>query len=114
MIIAIDGPAGVGKSTVARALAERFGFAYINTGAMYRAVALAALEAGLQLPRDTERVVLLAQELPITLRDNGRRTCIGDRDVSELITSLQVGELASRVATLPGVRCEIVQQQRRL
>jgi len=114
MIIAIDGPAGAGKSTTARGVAERFGFAYVNTGAMYRAVALAAAEQGLCVPEDNDRIIELAHALPITLRDKGQRICIGERDVSELIRAPHIGELTSQISALPEVRASVVQQQRRL
>lgn len=112
MIIAIDGPAGAGKSTTARALAERLGYAYIDTGAMYRAVALAAAEAGLQVPADNKRIATLARTLPIALKDNGQRIYIGERDVTTLIRTPEIGALTSQISALPAVREVIVQQQR--
>lgn len=114
MIIAIDGPAGAGKSTTARAVAERFNLAYIDTGAMYRAVALAAAERQLRLPADEAAIVKLAQSLPIELRDHGRRIFIGERDVSEAIRSAAIGQFTSEISALAGVREAMVQQQRRL
>ncbi|MGH9366619.1 MAG: (d)CMP kinase, partial [Thermoanaerobaculia bacterium] len=88
MIVAIDGPSGAGKSTVARALAERLGVPYIDTGAMYRAVGLAAREAGVELPiADAESVVKLAEEGSIGLEPgpSGLRVLWNGRDVSESI-----------------------------
>lgn len=114
MIIAIDGPAGAGKSTTARALAERFGYAYIDTGAMYRAVALAASEAGLRVPQDEARIVALARNLPIALQDNGNRICLGARDITALIRTAEIGALTSQISALAGVRAVIVEQQRQL
>lgn len=114
MIIAIDGPAGVGKSTVARALAARFGYAYVDTGAMYRAVALAATEHRLQPPQDNEGIIALARSLPVALRDNGRRVYLGERDVSELIRTPEIGALTSLISAIPEVRAVVVEQQRRL
>ena len=114
MIIAIDGPAGAGKSTTARALAARFGYAYIDTGAMYRAVAFAASEAGLRLPEDNARIVALAESLPIALRDNGNRICIDARDITTLIRTAEIGSLTSQISALAGVREVIVEQQRQL
>jgi cytidylate kinase len=114
MIVAIDGPAGAGKSTTARAVAGRLGFAYIDTGAMYRAVALAADDSGLQIPGGEDNIAELASSLPIELRDDGRRIYIGDREVTDLIRSPRISDLASRVAALPAVRVAVVAQQRRL
>ena len=114
MIIAIDGPAGAGKSTVAKAVATHLNFAYVNTGAMYRAVALTALENSLSLPENETEIVALAHDLPIHLHDAGSRVFIGERDISELIRTAQVGDFTSRVATLAGVRAVIVEQQRRI
>ncbi len=114
MIVAIDGPAGAGKSTTAREVARRFGFAYIDTGAMYRAVALAARERNLEAGRDDESIIEMARSLPLRLTDNGERIAIGDRDITSLIRTPQIGALTSAIAVLPGVREVIVAQQRRL
>lgn len=114
MIIAIDGPAGAGKSTVARGLAVRLGYSYVNTGAMYRAVALSALEKELSLPVDESGIVALARELPISLREGGSRVLIGERDVTDEIRTLEIGDFTSKIATLPEVRAVIVAQQRRI
>src|SRR5947209_20205767 len=102
MVIAIDGPAGSGKSTVARALAEALGFRYLNSGAMYRALALSLLER----PGDAaER----ARELDVELGDDVR---LDGRDVTEAIRSPEVSEAASRIATVPEVRSALVDGQR--
>jgi cytidylate kinase len=114
MIIAIDGPAGAGKSTVAKELAAELGFAYVNTGAMYRAVAFCALEKGLSLPDDEAAIVELAGTLPIALRERGTRIFVGERDVTDEIRTPQVGDLTSQIAVLPGVRRVIVAQQKRI
>ena len=114
MIVAIDGPAGAGKSTTARAVAERFGLAYIDTGAMYRAVALAASEANLYLPRDEAAIVRLAHTLPLELRERGQRVFINERDVSDAIRSAQIGQFTSEISAIAGVREAMVEQQRRL
>jgi cytidylate kinase len=111
MVIAIDGPAGAGKSSVARAVAEELGFTYLDSGAMYRCVALAALEGGID-PDDGEAVGPLARELEIRL--DGRRALLGDRDVSAAIREPGVTAAASRVSVHPPVREAMVARQRQL
>ena len=105
MVIAIDGPAGAGKSTVARAVAAELGFTYLDSGAMYRCVALAATEAGVD-PDDGEALAELAAGLEIVL--DGRRVLLGDRDVSTAIREPRVTAAASRVSVHPGVRAAMV------
>jgi len=100
-VVAIDGPAGAGKSTVARALADRLGFTYLNTGAMYRAVALAASERGVEPGQ-------IAASLAI---EPGERIVLDGRDVTEEIRTPAVSEAASRAAA---VRRAVVSQQREL
>ena len=104
MVVAIDGPAGAGKSTVARALAERLGFTYLDSGAMYRAAALALLEQGGPPARR-------AAELEIELSE---RVIANGRDVTEAIRAPAVSEAASSVATDPEVRAALVEKQRAL
>jgi len=104
MVVAIDGPAGAGKSTVARALAERLGFTYLDSGAMYRAAALALLEQGGPPARR-------AAELEIEL---GGRVIANGRDVTEAIRAPAVSGAASSVATDPEVRAALVEKQRAL
>lgn len=111
-VIAVDGPVGSGKSTVARRVAKRLGYVYLDTGAMYRAVGLLATEAGVALD-DEEAVVALA--LSARLRfDGAGRLFAGGRDVSDAIRTLEMGGAASRVSALPGVRALLVEEQRRL
>ena len=105
MIIAIDGPAGAGKSTVARGLAERLGFTYLDSGAMYRAAALAALGRG---DRSAAEV---AAEMRIEL---GERVVANGVDVTTAIRSPEVSEAASRIATDRAVRAALVQKQKEL
>ncbi len=105
MVIAIDGPAGAGKSTVARAVASRLGFTYLDSGAMYRCVALLALASPDLAPSR------LAQGADIEL---GERVLLDGRDVTEEIRTLEVSEMASRVAPDPAVREALVALQREL
>src|SRR5687768_11455337 len=102
MVVAIDGPAGAGKSTVARAAAAALGFTYLDSGAMYRATALALLENGGEPARR-------AAELRIEL---GERVIAGGRDVTEAIRTPAVSEQASRIAVDPEVRAALVDKQR--
>ena len=111
MVIAIDGPAGAGKSSVAREVAARLGFTFLDSGAMYRCVALAALEAGAD-PDDEAAVTRLAAGLEIGFEDN--RVLLGGRDVSAAIRTPEVTAAASRVSVHPGVREAMVARQRAL
>jgi cytidylate kinase len=111
MVIAIDGPAGAGKSSVARAVAEELGFTYLDSGAMYRCVALAALESGIALD-DGGALGSLASELEIGL--DGRRALLGERDVSAAIREPGVTAAASQVSVHPQVREAMVARQRQL
>jgi cytidylate kinase len=116
-VVAIDGPSGAGKSTVARALAARLSVPYIDTGAMYRAIGLAALDRGIALPiTDPEGVTRIADASSIDLDLSGAETRIrlDGRDVSEAIRRPEVSLYASAVSAIPGVRKRLVQQQRRL
>jgi len=101
MVIAIDGPAGAGKSTVARAAAERLGFTYLDTGAMYRCVGLAARE-------DLAHAAEVAERITIEV---GERVTIDGRDVTAEIRAAGVSELASKVAADPAVRAALVRKQ---
>ena len=103
-VIAIDGPVGAGKSTVARALARALGFAYVNTGAMYRAVAIAARAAGLD-PDSPALEAELARLLGrIRIAFDGERIALDGRDVSGEISDPAIGDLASRLSTIGVVR----------
>ncbi|QDT37271.1 (d)CMP kinase [Stratiformator vulcanicus] len=110
MIITIDGPAGSGKSTAARLLAERLGFEFLNTGAMYRAIAFRVLAQGID-PSDDERVVQCAESAAIRF-EKGRLTLDGD-DITDAIQSESVSLAASQVAVNPAVREVLVGLQRR-
>jgi CMP/dCMP kinase len=104
MVVAIDGPAGAGKSTVARAVADRLGFTYLDSGAMYRAVGLLTLEEGGAASEQAER-------LKISI---GERVIANGRDVTETIREPRVSEAASKVATNQAVRAALVEKQRAL
>jgi cytidylate kinase len=104
MVVAIDGPAGAGKSTVAHAVADALGFTYLDSGAMYRCVGLAAREQG-RAPAD------VAPELRIEL---GERVICDGRDVTDAIRTPEVSEAASQAAADPAVREAVVAQQRRI
>jgi len=105
MLIAIDGPAGAGKSSVARAVAEALGFTYLDTGAMYRAVALVAADRGAE-------AAAVAQALKI--EPTAERILVDGRDVTDEIRAPEVSEAASRAAADPNVRRAVVELQRRL
>jgi cytidylate kinase len=113
--IAIDGPASSGKGTVARLVARELGFAYIDTGAMYRAVALLGARAGLDL-RDGPPLAELIRGLrfTFTFTDGAFRIAVNGEDVSRAIRRQQVGQGASAVATLPEVRQALLETQRAL
>jgi cytidylate kinase len=111
MVIAIDGPAGAGKSTVARAVAAEIDFTYLDSGAMYRCVALAALEKGESLD-DGEALGTLAEGLEIGF--DGPRVLLGADDVSEAIRTPDVTAAASRVSVHPRVRAAMVSRQQQL
>jgi cytidylate kinase len=104
MVVAIDGPAGAGKSTVARAVASALGFTYLDSGAMYRAVGLALLERGGSASE-------VARALDIRI---GERVLVDGRDVTDAIRAPEVAEAASRVATNQKVRAALVEKQRAL
>jgi cytidylate kinase len=111
MIVTIDGPAGAGKSTVAKALARRLGFRFLDTGAMYRAVALAAMRRGLDWDRP-EELVALARQLRIELLKD--RVLLDGEDVSEAIRSQEVTAVSRHAADNPRVREHLVRLQRAL
>jgi cytidylate kinase len=111
MVIAIDGPAGAGKSTVARALAGRLGFTYLDSGAMYRSLALAALRAGID-PDDADSLAKLARGLEVALV--GDRVTLAGEDVTDAIREPEVSAAASRVSVHRGARAAMVERQRGL
>ena len=115
LIIAIDGPVGSGKSTLARRVAQMLGYVYVDTGAMYRALALKALRRGLAFDGNDENLVLLARETRIDLRaeDGTQRVFLDHEDVTTAIRTPEVSQAASRIAVNPGVRHVLVAEQRR-
>src|SRR5437660_6909421 len=116
MIVAIDGPAGSGKSTVARGVAHRLGFTYLDSGALYRAVTLLALEQGVDLG-DGLALGRLAAATALELRDRDHRyvqVLAGGRDVSEEIRAPRVTGASSTVAAHPEVRSALLEKQRSL
>lgn len=115
MIVTIDGPAGSGKSTTARAVARRLGYLYLDTGAMYRAVALAFLEKGAPVSPEASLRVLNGLKLTMSYDEEGELAVfLGNRDVSAAIRTEQVSVMASRVSTLEAVRRRMVEEQRRI
>jgi len=114
LIIAIDGPVGSGKSTVARRVAESLGYSYLDSGAMYRALALAALRAGVSLddPAGLERLTE-STRIDFERHSEGQRVRLHGEDVTDAIRAQEISHAASKVAALAGVRHVLVAEQRR-
>ncbi len=116
MIIAIDGPAGSGKSTIAKRLAMTLGFTYLDTGAMYRALTLKVIESKKD-PHSADEVVRVAETTQISLSANPDGTLavfLDGRDVSPLIRQPRVSALVSHIVKVPGVRAQLLRLQRSL
>jgi cytidylate kinase len=111
IVVAIDGPAGAGKSTIARRVAGKLGILYIDSGAMYRAVAYWARKIGVALD-DMHRLEQLASAAKIVFLDGSAKVLLNGEDVTEAIRTPEIGEAASKVATVPGVRRALVEKQR--
>ena len=111
--VAIDGPAGAGKSTISRCAAQNVGFIYVDTGALYRTVGYCALTAGAD-PSRAEQVAPLLKDLQLELRyvDGVQRVFANGEDVSERIRTPEVSMAASAVSALPEVRAFLLQLQR--
>ena len=110
--IAMDGPAGSGKSTVARRIAERLGLLYLDSGAMYRAVTLLAIADS--LPADSPKLIAQVKMCHIEFRDNGKTILLNAEDVSVQIRTPAVNRLVADVAKIPEIRQEIVRHQQRI
>ena len=115
LVIAIDGPAGAGKSTIAKLVAAELGYIYIDTGAMYRAVAWKTLQTATSAS-DTEKIAVLTENLQIKLtNDNGQVGVLVDGvDVGEAIRTPEISRLVPVVAAIPGVRSVLLQRQREM
>lgn len=117
VIVAIDGPSGVGKSTVARLIASALGLRYLDTGAMYRAAGLLAFRAGIELPvtRPADVAALAARaRVEIANSEAGTRTYLDGEDVSEAIRRPEIAKYASAVASIPAVRRKLASLQREM
>jgi cytidylate kinase len=115
IVVAIDGPAGSGKSSTARAAAARLGYVYLDTGAMYRALALAVRRSGSD-PDDPEATARLAARIPVEFHSDGpdQRVLLHGEDVTDAIRTPEVSDAASRVAAHPEVRAVLVARQREI
>lgn len=113
--IAMDGPVGAGKSTIADEVAKRLGILHLDTGAMYRALGVAALDRGLDV-NDEEAVTNLCQtiHMDVTHEQGGQHTLVDGEDLTSRLRTEQASMAASKVATYPGVRAEMVRSQQRL
>lgn len=111
VVIAIDGPAGAGKSTIAKRVAEKLGYLYVSTGAFYRAVALWALQLGMELT-DLYRLTQLANEAKIEMHPETGRVLLNGEDVTDAIRMPEVSDAASQISTIAGVRRALLPAQR--
>ncbi len=113
--IAIDGPAGAGKSTISRRVAEALGFIYVDTGALYRTVGLKALRSGVAAAESPAlRQMLRATQVDIVYRDGEQRVLLDGADVSDEIRTPEASRMASAVSALPMVRAYLLDMQRNL
>jgi cytidylate kinase len=113
MVIAIDGPAGAGKSSVAKRVAQALGYRYLDTGALYRALARKAMQRGLR-PQDTRYIIEMTRETRVELQQhNGKqRVLVDGEDVTDAIRAPEVGNLASPISAIPEVREILLDWQR--
>lgn len=114
--VAVDGPAGAGKSSVSKAVAKSLGYTYIDTGAMYRAVALFAIENGMDTMNNTDELIKRLDEVDIVIKydDEGQKVYLCGNDVTALIRREDVSVGASNVAVIPEVRAKLVSLQRKM
>lgn len=112
MNVAIDGPAGAGKSTIARAAAKALGYIYVDTGALYRTIALSAVRKGVL--EDTDSMIAMLKDIQVELKfENGeQKVCLNGEDVSALIRTPQISMGASKVSAVPEVRAYLLDLQR--
>ena len=114
LTIAIDGPAGSGKSTVTRKVAEQINYLYLNSGSMYRAVTLLASQRGISPNNRTQLTSLVQKQCQIDFADNGKKTLLNGIDVSEELRHPEIEQQVVVIAKIPEVRQEMVKQQRRI
>lgn len=114
MIVAIDGPAGSGKSTTAKRVAEALGWLYLDTGAMYRTVGLAFLDRDVPFTEAAAADLLAELKLDLRMGTEGLQACLNEEDVTERIRTPEASEAASRVSAFPVVRERLVEEQRRM
>lgn len=115
-VVAVDGPSGVGKGTVGQLLANRLGWHFLDSGALYRVVGLAARQAGVD-PEDRERLAEVARDIDVTFRaraDGSAAVWLAGQDVSDALRTEESGAAASRVAAIPAVRQALLHKQREL
>ncbi len=114
IVVAIDGYSSCGKSTIAKALAKHAGYTYVDTGAMYRAVALAANRAGVAHNEEAIIALLPAVQVSFLQTEAGQHVCLNGEDVEGQIRTLKIGNLASQISTIGAVRRFLVEQQQRM
>jgi len=115
LIVAIDGPSGAGKSTLAKRVAREFGFMYLDTGALYRALGLKVLRQGAEVADDARMAQLVeATDIDLTERDGHLEVFLDGEEVSALIRTPEVSQMASRVSALKAVRLKLFELQRAL
>ncbi len=113
LTIAMDGPAGSGKSTIAQRLAEKLDYLYLNSGSMYRAMTLLALREGGN-PADVSALIQLAKSCRIDFSNNGKTTLLNGEDVSDDLRTPEIDRAIADIAKIPDIRREMVRQQRRI
>lgn len=113
LTVAIDGPAGSGKSTVTRLVAEQLNYLYLDSGAMYRAVTLQSIRTGVS-PTNIRELIQLVKTCQIDFAENGKITLLDGEDVSDVIRTPEINRVVSDVSKIPELRREIVKQQRRI